>query len=147
MKLSYIALVPNIFINIIALSRAIDNNIHFDLGRNLLYRLATSEIVYYARRLGGYQALMHREPKPIPTLDSTQSTFLTRRHQLSRMARKLIGAIATKWHKILGYVGPDAIKQLLKHVNGVELELINKRAPLKVECEVCLLSKYTQQIS
>jgi hypothetical protein len=96
MKLSHIALVPNIFINIVALSRAIDNDIYFDLGRNLLYRLATSEIVCYTRRLGGHWALMHREPKPIPTLDSTQSTFLIRRHQLSRMARKLIGAIATK---------------------------------------------------
>ena len=58
------------------------------------------------------------------------------------MAYKLIGAIATKWHKILGYVGPNAIKQLLKHVNGVELELIDERVPLKVECEVYLLLKY-----
>jgi hypothetical protein len=63
------------------------------------------------------------------------------------MARKLIGAIATKWHKILGHAGPDAIEQLLKHVNSVELELIDERAPLKVECEVCLLLKHTQQIS
>jgi hypothetical protein len=63
------------------------------------------------------------------------------------MARKLVGAIATKWHKILGYAGPNAIKQLPKHVNGVELELNNERAPLKIECEVCLLAKHTQQIS
>ena len=62
MKLSYIALVPNIFINIIALSRATDNDIYFDLGRNLLYRLATGEIVYYAKRLGGYWVLIHRKP-------------------------------------------------------------------------------------
>ena len=60
------------------------------------------------------------------------------------MARKLVGAIATKWHKILGYIGPDAIKQLLKHVNGVELEeLINERAPLKIEYKVCSLVKHT----
>ena len=58
------------------------------------------------------------------------------------MARKLVRAIATKWHKILGYVGPNAIKQLPKHVNGVELELNNERAPLKIEYEVCLLVKY-----
>ena len=69
MKLSYIALVPTIFTNIIALLRAIDNDIHFDSGRNLLYRLATGEIVCYVKRLGGYWALMHREP--IPTLDLT----------------------------------------------------------------------------
>ena len=64
------------------------------------------------------------------------------------MARKLIGAIATKWHKILGHIGPNAIKQLLKHVNGVKLEeLTTKRALIKIECEVCLLAKHTQQIS
>ena len=61
------------------------------------------------------------------------------------MARKLIGPIATKWYKTLGYVGPNTIKQLPKYINGAELaELINKRAPLKIECEVCLLAKYIQ---
>jgi hypothetical protein len=111
MKLSHVALVPTIFINIIALSRATDNDIHFDLGRNLLYRLATGEIVCYAKRLGGHWALMHRDPTPSNTLDSTtESTFSIRRHQPSRMARKPVGATATKWHKILGYAGPDAIK-------------------------------------
>ena len=64
------------------------------------------------------------------------------------MARKLIGAIAIKWYKILGYIGPDAIKQLPEHVNSAELEeLTNKRAPLKIECEACSLAKHTQQIS
>jgi len=37
------------------------------------------------------------------------------------MARKLVGATATKWYKILGYAGPNAIKQLPKHVNSAEL--------------------------
>ena len=37
------------------------------------------------------------------------------------MAHKPVGATATKWHKILSYVGPSAIKQLPKYVNGVEL--------------------------
>ena len=37
------------------------------------------------------------------------------------MARKLVGATAIKWYKILSYAGPDAIEQLPKHVNGAEL--------------------------
>jgi hypothetical protein len=79
MKLSHIALVPTIFTNIVALLRATDNDIHFDLGRNLLYRLATGETVCYVKRLGGHWALMYREPTP--TLDlTTQSTFLLRRY-------------------------------------------------------------------
>ena len=61
------------------------------------------------------------------------------------MARKLIGAIAIKWYKILGYIGPNAIKQLPKYINSVELaELTNKRVPLKIECEAYLLAKHTQ---
>ena len=71
MKLSHVALVPTMFTNIVALLRATDNDIHFDSGRNLLYRLATGETVYYAKRLGGHWALMHRDPTPINTLDST----------------------------------------------------------------------------
>jgi hypothetical protein len=71
MKLSHIALAPTFFINIIALLRATNNNIHFNSGRNLLYHLATSETVYYAKRLGGYWTLMHREPTPTNSLDST----------------------------------------------------------------------------
>jgi len=61
MKLSYVALAPTFFINIVALLRATDNDIYFDLGRNVLYRLATGEIVCYAKRLGGHWALMYRE--------------------------------------------------------------------------------------
>jgi len=54
MKLSYIALAPTFFINIIALLRATNNNIYFNLGRNVLYRLVTGEIVYYIKQLGGH---------------------------------------------------------------------------------------------
>ena len=71
MKLSHIALVPTIFTNIVALLKATDNDIHFDLGQNLLYQLATGETVCYAKRLGGHWALMHREPTPLNSLNLT----------------------------------------------------------------------------
>ena len=56
------ALAPSFLINIIALLKATNNNIHFNLGRNLLYRLATSKIVCYIKQLGGHWTLMHRQP-------------------------------------------------------------------------------------
>jgi len=37
------------------------------------------------------------------------------------MACKLIGATATRWYKILGYIGPNAIAQIPKYIIGVEL--------------------------
>ena len=43
------------------------------------------------------------------------------------MACKLVRAIVLKWYKILSYAGPNAIKQLFKHTNGVKLtELTTK---------------------
>ena len=61
MKLFKVALVLTIFINIIALLKAIVNDIHFDLRQNLLYRLAIGETVCYAKQLGGHWALIYRE--------------------------------------------------------------------------------------
>jgi hypothetical protein len=43
------------------------------------------------------------------------------------MACKLIGATAIKWHKILSYAGSDAIKQLPKYINGIELTELNTK--------------------
>ena len=78
MKLFYIALISTFFINIVVLSRATANDIYFDLGRNVLYRLATGETAYHIKRLGGYWVLMYQ--KPINSLKLlNQSTFLTRR--------------------------------------------------------------------
>ena len=62
MKLSDIALVLTIFTNIVVLLRATVNDIHFDLGRNLLYYLAMGKTVYYTKRLGGYWVLIYRKP-------------------------------------------------------------------------------------
>ena len=62
MKLFYIVLVPTMFTNIVVLLRATVNDIHFDLRRNLLYRLAMGETVYYIKRLRGYWVLIYREP-------------------------------------------------------------------------------------
>ena len=63
------------------------------------------------------------------------------------MACKLVRATASKWYKILGYIGPDAIKQLLKHINGVKLtELAKEQALLKIKYKTYLISKYIQQI-
>ena len=73
--LSYVALVPTVSINIIALSRATANDIHFNSGRNLLYYLTTGKTVCYTKRLEGHWVLMHKEPTN--SLNSTKSAFLT----------------------------------------------------------------------
>jgi len=56
------------------------------------------------------------------------------------MTCKLVRAIAIKWYKILSYIGPNAIKQLPKYINGAELT--NKQAPLKIKYKVCLIAKH-----
>jgi hypothetical protein len=59
MKLSHIALVPTFFTNIVALSRATKNDIYFDSGQNVLYRLETGETVCHIKQLGGHWVLMY----------------------------------------------------------------------------------------
>ena len=49
MKPFYVVLVPTFFINIVVLLRATANDIYFNLGQNILYRLATKETVYYIK--------------------------------------------------------------------------------------------------
>ena len=64
------------------------------------------------------------------------------------MACKLVRATALKQYKILGYIGPDAIKQLFKYINGIVLtKLINEQVPLKIKYKTYLILKYIQQIS
>ena len=64
------------------------------------------------------------------------------------MAYKLVKAIALKWHRILGYAGLDAIKQLPKYINRIKLtELTKKQTPLKIKYKTYLILKHTQQIS
>ena len=64
------------------------------------------------------------------------------------MARKLVGATALKWHKILSNPGPNAIKQLSKHINSVELtKLTTKRVPLKIKYKTYLVLKHTHSRS
>jgi len=59
------------------------------------------------------------------------------------MAYKLVGATAIKWYKILGYAGPNVIKQLLKHVNSTKLtKLTDERVPLKIKCKIYSIAKY-----
>jgi hypothetical protein len=41
------------------------------------------------------------------------------------MAYKLVKVTATKWYKILSYIGFNAIKQLFKYINGIELTKLN----------------------
>ena len=63
------------------------------------------------------------------------------------MACKLVKATALKWHKILGYIGPNTIKQLLKHINGTKLtELAEEQVPLKIKYKTYSVLKHTQQI-
>ena len=60
------------------------------------------------------------------------------------MAHKPVKATAIKWYKILSHAGSDAIKQLPKHINSIELtKLTNKQVLLKIKYKTYLIVKYT----
>ena len=59
------------------------------------------------------------------------------------MAYKLVKATASKWYKILSYAGPNAIKQLPMHINGIKLtKLAKEQILLKIKYKIYLVLKY-----
>ncbi|KAF2196644.1 hypothetical protein GQ43DRAFT_341154, partial [Delitschia confertaspora ATCC 74209] len=56
MTLRYVALIPSFFTNLVSLARLSSSNVHFDSGRNQLYKLtgSASETVAYLTRLSGH---------------------------------------------------------------------------------------------
>ena len=82
MKLSYIVLAFTFFINIIALLKATENDIYFDLGRNMLYRLATGETVCHIKQLGTNALRAYKFPKIIKPINLLYKKILTKLNSL-----------------------------------------------------------------
>ena len=59
------------------------------------------------------------------------------------MAYKPVKATALKQYKILGYTGPDIIKQLPKYINSIKLtKLAKEQVLLKIKYKTYLIAKY-----
>jgi hypothetical protein len=144
--LKRVALIPSFFTSLVSLSRLTSSDVHFDSGRNVLYRAGTPQKdVAKLTQLGGHWLVVHR---PQPTALSTQhSAFATNQRRPQYSALPLKPRLLTKpqLHVLLGHAGSDAIDQLSSQVRGILPP--TGSAPATTNCEECLQNKAHQIIS
>ncbi|CAE7204972.1 hypothetical protein PTNB73_07013 [Pyrenophora teres f. teres] len=144
--LERVALIPSFFTSLVSLWRLKSSDIHFDSGRNVLYRIGPPrEDVAKLTQLGGHWLIVHRSQ---PAATSTQlSVFATNQRRPQYSAQPLKPRLLTKpqLHVLLGHAGSNAIDQLSSHVRGILPP--TGSAPATINCEECLQNKAHQIIS
>jgi hypothetical protein len=138
-KLTHVALVEGFFANVLGLSRCRSLGIHFDSGRDLLYQNHPSNVVAMLEYSNGHW-LIDAEENDRPEL----KTFAVQK--TSQKPRPAIVATANEAHQLWGHASKQAIDHLPESVTGFELARDDK-APKWKDCDVCIQSKMTQQIS
>jgi len=72
----------------------------------------------------------------------TNATFITRRNKFnSHTKRRPSKALAGLWHLQLGHPGPQALKQLVHHTQGIQI-----KGPTTIKYKAYRVSKAKQQI-
>jgi hypothetical protein len=146
--LKRVALIPSFFTSLVSLSRLTSSNIHFDSGRNVLYRATerSPEDIARLTRLGGHWLVVHRsQPTAQPLLQHAAFAANQRRPQHSALPLKPRSLTKPQLHVLLGHAGSDAIDRLSSHVRGILPP--TGSAPATVNCEECQQNKAHQIIS
>jgi len=161
--LRHVALIPSFFTSLVSLARLSSSNIHFDSGRNCLYKLtkSSSEPIAHLTRLGSHWLIQHRT-KP-PSSSAAQQVAqqaaqqaaqqvppyiafaASRRPQYSAEPRKPLRLTKAELHILMGHAGSEAIDRLATSALGIEPP--SGSAPKTLNCEQCLQNKAHQIIS
>jgi len=149
--LKQVALIPSFFTSLVSLSRLYSSNIHFDSGRNILYRRTrdVQEPIASLTKLGGHWLVVHRTQPPPPIQPTQPAAFATnqRRPQISALPLKPRVLTKPQLHVLLGHAGSDAIDHLASNVQGIQLSQSIITTPTTIECEECAQNKAHQIIS
>ena len=139
LKLTHVAYVQGFVTSLIGLARCRKMDIHFDSGRDLLYKGDPSTVLAYLEHDGGHwlvDADGSRRPEPI-TLSSFGTTY---RHSKAPRPDQQIDARTA--HQIWGHPGKKVIEKLATNVDGLVVE-----GNTDDFCTICTESKLTKQIS
>lgn len=142
-KLTHVALAEGFFANVLGLSHCRSLGIHFDSGRDVLYQHEHSNVVVELEYSNGYWLVDaedndRSQPVKLMTFASHQKT--------SAQPRRAIQATANEAHHMWGYASREAVQHLPDNVDGLEL-IGTEKAPKWKECDECIQSEMTQQIS
>ncbi|KAI1670089.1 hypothetical protein L13192_05605 [Pyrenophora tritici-repentis] len=139
LRLTHVAYVQGFVTSLIGLARCRKLGIHFNSGRDLLYKGDPGTVLAYLEHDGGHwlvDADASRRPKPI-LLSSFGTTY--RPSKAPRIDQTVDARIA---HQMWGHPGKKAIEKLTSNVDGLVVE-----GDTDDFCTVCTESKLTKQIS
>ncbi|KAI1676325.1 hypothetical protein KJE20_14097 [Pyrenophora tritici-repentis] len=131
--LKRVALIQSFFTSLVSLSRLSSSDIHFDSGRNILYRAVNDarEDVASLTRLGGHWLVVHR----------------THLHQSNLLNMQPLQPINAGLNIQLNLSNlDDVIDHLAENVQGIQ-QPPTGCAPRTIDCEVCSQNKAHQIIS
>jgi hypothetical protein len=137
--LTHVAYVQGFITSLIGLARCRKMDIHFDSGRDLLYKGDPGTVLAYLEHDGGHwlvDADVLRRPEPI-ALSSFGTTY---RPSKAPRPEQLVNARTA--YQIWGHPGKKAIEKLAINVYGLVVE-----GDTDNFCAICTESKLTKQIS
>ncbi|KAF2624605.1 hypothetical protein BU25DRAFT_347973 [Macroventuria anomochaeta] len=120
--LTHVALVKGFFVNIFGLSRCLEQQIHFDSGRHILYQFNPKNVIC-----------------------DLEFNAVTQYEKPSHDPRKPVEVIAEAAHRPTGHAGQKAVEKLAENVIGIKL--LDKEALKWKHCDCCIQAKMTKQIS
>jgi hypothetical protein len=146
-KLTHVAYVKGFFANILSLSRCKAQQIYFDSGRDLLYQGHPPNVICYLEYSKGHWLIDALENERLPLQAyATYLTHATKRYpRPSHNPRKPIEATPETAHRLLGHPGQKSVQMLAENVVG--FKLLKGDAPSWKQCDCCIQSKMTKQIS
>lgn len=142
-ELTEVAFVDGFVTNLIGLARCRQQGVHFDSGRDLLYR-KSGEVLAYLKFDGGHW-LVDADPQARPM---AQSWMVAAAWRPSTVRSEAV-TTAAKAHKVMGHPGREILKRLTQATTGLQLvDAPDRPASDPPEtCETCLESKLQKQIS
>ncbi|KAI1668846.1 hypothetical protein L13192_06305 [Pyrenophora tritici-repentis] len=139
--LTHVAYVPGFLTNLFALGRCRRSGIHFDSGRNILYKEKISSVVANFTYSHGHWLLDAKEADRPP------------RHELLSMAvrssqeKSPQTVTAMRAHQLLGHPGYRALEHLQDATTGLKIGTNGKGDPWTDDCVSCIQGKMKEDIS
>jgi hypothetical protein len=140
-KLTHVAYVPGFLTSVFGVARCRAVGIHFDSGRDALYKGSYRNIVVNLEYQRGHWYIdsdASRRPSKL------QISSFASSYRPSKDEPKPRTITAQQAHQIWGHPGIKQIEELPNHVDRIQL---NGSASRDKVCKICVLTKITKQVS
>jgi hypothetical protein len=138
--LTDVAYIEGFFTNILSLARLKGQHIHFDSGRNLLYRQNPKHTAAFLEYRDGHW-LIDADPSSRPNPSAMMTMAASRRTRPSRDPKRDLKVTPTQAQQLWGHAAPSAIAHLHNAVRGIQVIGVNQHRQLhsaiNVSCPRC----------